>query len=43
MISCETGSDSGCDGRWASTELDEGVLAYISFSPPLVDDYDIRS
>ena len=43
MITGGTGSESGCDGRRAFTEPDEGVLGLLHEAvPPLVDFHDMR-
>ena len=43
IITGGTGSESGCDGRRASTEPDEGVLVLLREAvPPLVDVHEMR-
>ena len=43
MITGGTGCESGCDGRSASTEPDEGVTWLLhEAAPPLVDDQEMR-
>jgi hypothetical protein len=43
MITGGTGCESGCDGRSASTEPDEGVTWVLhEAAPPLLDDQEMR-